>query len=148
MAKISGKDVGLYVNQGTTEVPDWYMFACSTSDGFSGTTDVVDLASKCDQGFIDRLPTNLSWEFSNSSYAVTDDSLATAQASYNEAFELWSNRTITEFKIANADNSYYREGRGFISSLSDSAGNDEGLTFDITINGLGPVVNTPSVPEA
>ena len=145
MAKISGKDVGLYVNQGTTETPDWFMFACSTSDGFSGSTDTVDLASKCDEGFIDRLPTNLSWEFSNSSYAVTDDTLGVAQVSYDTAFDLWSNRTITEFKIANVDETYYRAGKGFISSLSDAAGNDEGLTFDLTISGLGIVTNVPPV---
>jgi hypothetical protein len=141
--KIKGNEVGLYFNNGTTAVPDWVLFACSTSDGFSGSTENVTLASKCDGGWVDSLPTNLSWEFTNSAYAITDPSAT--QASHVKAFDLWSNKTEGQFKLANGDDSYLRIGQGYVSSYSETAANEDALQFELTITGKGAIANVVPV---
>ena len=138
--KISGKDIVISVNTGTEEAPVWAAFACSTSDGFSGSTESVDTATKCDGDWNASLPTTLSWEFSNSSYADADST-----SSYDEAFTLWSTKAVKQFKIANEDESYYRMGTGYISSLGEAAEVADYLTFELTITGTGEVTNVPPV---
>lgn len=141
MAEVASKDIGLYYNTGTLEAPVWMIVACSTSDGFSGTTDAVTVSNKCEGGFVKSLPGDKSWSFSNSSYAQNPP-LAT-QISYEELFELWVNDTIGQWKLEslNADE-YLRIGMGWISDLGETAASGDYLQFDITITGNGAVSNT------
>lgn len=143
--KISGKLIWLYYNNGTTAIPDWLAFACSTSDGFSGSTESVTAATKCDGDWVDNLPTDLSWEFSNSGYAVKDADLSATQASHEKAFELWSGKVEGQFKLANADDSYLRIGQGFISAYSETADTSDYLQFELTITGKGAIANVVPV---
>lgn len=144
MSEISSKDILISVNLGTTETPDWYKIACSTSDGFQGSTDVVTINSKCSAGFTDSAPGNKSWSFSNEAYANT--TLDADQISYDDVFDLWVADTVTEFKIAHVtdESIYYRMGQGFISDLGETAADGDYLTFSITITGKGTVSNTPT----
>lgn len=141
MAKIAGKDVLISVNMGTPEAPDWMKVACSTSDGFNGTTDTVTVNSKCTEGWTDNEPGNKSWSFSNSSYAETEpDSDA---LSYDEVFALWAADETRQWKIEGITSDYYRMGLGFITDLSETAADGDYLTFDLTITGKGEVTNVP-----
>jgi len=141
MAEIKSKDIGLYYNSGTTEVPVWKLIACSTSDGFSGSTDAVTVSNKCEDGWVKSLPGDKSWSFSNSSYAQKTPTAS--QYSYEEVFELWVNDTVGQWKLEsiNADE-YLRIGEGWISDLGESAESGDYLTFDITITGNGAVSNS------
>ena len=141
--KIKGNEIGLYYNNGTDQAPEWLLFACAQTDGFSGSTEDVTLASKCDGGWVDSFPTNLSWEFSSNCYAIIDPSAT--QASHEKAFDLWSNKTEGQFKLANADDSYLRIGQGFINSYSETGANEDALQFDLTIKGKGPIANVVPV---
>lgn len=150
--KISGKIIWLYYQDGTkladdgvTEVPNWLAFACSTTDGFSGSTESVTAATKCDGDWVDNLPTDSSWEFQNSGYAVKDADLSAEQASHEKAFELWSTQTEGMFKLANADDSYLRIGQGFISAYSETADTSDYLQFELTITGKGSIGNVVPV---
>lgn len=142
MAKINSKDVGLYVNQGDEETPDWVLIACSTSDGFNGTTDNVEIATKCNDGFKENLPSSKSWEFSNSGYAETESE--EGQESYASAESLWRNGDVKQFKIASSDEEdYYRMGKGYISSYSETAAEGDYLQFELTVTGTGQYVVEP-----
>lgn len=92
MAKIASKDIGLYVNQGTDIAPTWVMIACSTSDGFSGSTDNVEIATKCSGGWKENLPGDSTWSFTNSGYAEKIVASAPLTAG---SFVIGDNYTIT-----------------------------------------------------
>lgn len=140
MSKISAKDILISVNTGTDLVPVWKKVACSTSDGFSGSTDVVTINSKCTSGWADSEPGNKSWSFSNESYAETEP--AADALSYDEIFDLWKADTVATFKIESINSGeYLRQGLGFISSLGETASNGDYLTFNLEITGKGEVVN-------
>lgn len=138
MAKIASLDIGLYVNQGTEGVPDWKLIACSTSDGFSLTTDNTEIATKCNNGFKENLPASSSWSFSNSGYAEKTADLGAGQESYASAEELARTRAVKQFKLASTDETvYYRMGYGYVSSYSETADEGDYLQFDLEITGTG-----------
>ena len=140
MAEISAKDIGLYYNSGTKAVPVWKLIACSTSDGFSGSTDSVTVSNKCEAGWVRSLPGDKSWSFSNSSYAQKVPGVN--QYSYDDIFDLWVGDTIGQWKLESiTPGEYLRIGDGWISDLGESAESGDYLTFDITITGSGAVSN-------
>lgn len=139
--EIASKDIGLYFNTGTTEAPVWKLVACSTSDGFSGSTDNVSVSNKCEGAWTKNLPGDRSWSFSNSSYAQKVP-LAT-QLSQEEVFDLWANSTVGQWKLESLiEDEYLRIGQGYISDLGETADSGDYLQFDLTIQGDGPVANT------
>lgn len=145
--KISAKAIGLYFNEGTPEAPEWLMFACSTSDGLSGSTDTVTAATKCDGDWVDSLPTDLSWEFSNSSYAAKTAELSAGMASHDKAFELWSTKAEGMFMLSDnvdpAAADYLRIGMGVITSYSETSDSSDFLQFELTVTGKGAIANIP-----
>lgn len=150
MAKISSKDVLLYVNLGTDASPDWKIIGCSTTDGLSATTDSVSIATKCSGGFTSNQPGDKSWSFSNSSYLESDHD-GTDYATDEEIFELWKNDSkdgdgeLVQWKFESNDVNYeyYRMGRGFISDYSGTADQGDYLSRDLTITGSDELDNTP-----
>lgn len=140
MSEIKSKDIGLYFNTGTFAVPVWKLVACSTTDGFSGSTDAVTVSNKCEGGWVKSLPGDKSWSFSNASYAKkTPDA---NQISYEELFEMWTNDTVGQWKLESLiANEYLRIGEGYISALGETADSGDYLQFDLTVNGNGPVAN-------
>jgi predicted secreted protein len=138
--ELSSKDIGLYYNTGTVALPVWKLVACSTTDGFSGSTDAVTVSNKCEGGWIKSLPGDKSWSFSNASYAkkLPDAN----QISYEEVFELWTNDALGQWKLESIiPGDYLRIGEGYISSLGETADSGDYLQFDITVTGNGPVTN-------
>ena len=141
MSEIASKDIGLYFNIGTVEVPIWRLVACSTADGFSGTTDNVAISNKCEGNWTKNLPGDRSWSFSNSSYAQKTP-LAN-QLSQEEVFDLWKASTIGQWKLESiTPDEYLRIGEGWISDLGETSDSGDYLQFDLTIQGNGPVDNT------
>ena len=151
MALIEGKEIILSVNLGTSGVPDWNIIGCSTSDGFSGTTDSISISNKCNSGFTDALPGDKSWSFSNTtSFPKVADA---GYMTYDDIFDLWKENQydadgeLRQFKLENvagATFSFYRMGRGFITDLGEQADAGDVFTTDITITGVKDVVNVAS----
>lgn len=147
MAYVSSKDIVLEVDMGTEAAPDWKRIACSTSDGFSLSSDAQAIATKCSGDFVENLPGDISWSFSNSIYVPKDP-----QASFlteAEVFDLSVNRFNSEgnlytFRLISNDPDFdfLRQGKGFISDLSLSTDAGDYLQQEITITGSGEVINT------
>lgn len=143
MSEISSKDIGLYYNAGTPMSPNWKLIACSTSDGFSGSTDNVGVSNKCKGGWTANLPGDKSWSFSNSSYAEKNPT--SGQMSYDDVFDLWANDTMGEWKLESiTPGEYLRIGEGYISDIGETSDAGDYLQFDITITGNGEVRNVAS----
>lgn len=147
MAEVASKDILLYVNLGTAAAPDWRIIGCSTTDGFSGTTEAVAIATKCNGGFVNNRPGDKSWSFSNSSYLQKD--YGPEYATWDEIMDLWINDTkdgeglLCQWKLESIDPQFdfYLMGRGFISDVPHTADNGDYLTRDLTITGSGEITN-------
>jgi len=143
MPAISAKDIVLSVNMGTEIAPEWMIVACSTSDGFSGSTDNVSVSTKCASGFTANLPGDKNWSFSNNSYAQNPPEAD--QLSIDDLFDMWAADELRYWKLESINpGEYYRYGEGYISALGETAAAGDYLTFDITIQGNGEVTNVPS----
>lgn len=151
MAEIKGKEVLISVNMGTESVPDWNTFACSESDGFSGSTDTITVSNKCSGNFAKNIPGDQTWSFSNT--VVMPKVPEAGNLSYDEVFEIWKNDQydadgeLRQFKIENipgADFVYYRMGRGFISDIGEQFDSGDVFRTDVTITGSGEVSNIPT----
>lgn len=142
--EITAKNVGIYYNSGTSEVPVWLLAVCSTSDGFSGSTDAVTTSTKCDDGWVSSLPGDKSWSFSHS--ALANSSPAAGQMSFKELEDLWIAGTVGEWKMESTDSGdgFYWFGSGWISEFSEEAPSGEYVTVDITITGTGTPANVES----
>lgn len=142
MPEISAKDIVLSVNMGTEGSPTWMIVACSTSDGFSASTDDVSVSSKCEAGFTKHLPGDKNWSFSNNSYAQNPPDAD--QVSIDDLFDMWAADELRFWRLESINpGEYYRYGEGYISALGETAAAGDYLTFDITIQGNGIVTNVP-----
>lgn len=142
--EIEGKAIGLYLNEGTPESPDWKLAVCSTTDGLDISVDSVTTSTKCDGGWQSQLPGDGSWSFSHS--ALANSNPGANQVSYKELEDVVLAKVNRHWKLESlnvATDGFYWEGFGFISSLTEGAAAGEYLTVDITITGTGQPVNTP-----
>jgi hypothetical protein len=139
---IASEVLVLEANTGTTVAKIWTKLVCLTEKSFSGTTAAVDIVTDCNEDFSSPQPGKKSWSMAYSGYA--NKSPAANEGSYETVYELWDMKTVTEFRIRNADNSYYREGRGFISDVSEPSSAGDYLQFSGTITGNGAVITSPA----
>jgi hypothetical protein len=139
---IASEVLVLEANMGTTVTPIWKKIVCLSEKSFNGTTSATDIVTDCNEGFTNPQPSKKSWTISFSGYAATDP--AVGEGSFETTYQLWDNRTITEFRIRNAGNTYYRAGRGWLSDVSEPSSAGDYLQFSGTITGNGPVATTGS----
>ena len=129
-------------NTGTDVSPVWTKLVCLVDKSFSSSTASIDVSTDCDDSYTTPLPSKKSWSITWSGVASTNPTAN--EGSYETTYDLWDNRTITGFRIRSIDNSYTREGKGWISDLSESSSSGDYLQFSGTITGTGPVSTTPS----
>ena len=141
MRGVKSKDILLSVNMGTESVPDWLLIGCSTSDGYSSSRDSVAISTKCSGDFVENLPGDFTWSFSNTSY-IDKDSDATF-ATLDEIFDLSKEDDNRQWKLESIDPGYafLRLGYGFISDFSNAAEQGDYLQFDLTVTGSGEPTN-------
>jgi hypothetical protein len=132
----------LEANMGTTVTPSWKKIVCLSEKSFNGSTSSTDIVTDCNDGFTNPQPSKKSWNISFSGYASTDPSAN--EGSYETVYQLWDLRTVTEFRIRNASNTYYRAGRGWISDVSEPSSAGDYLQFSGTITGNGAVATSGS----
>ena|SRR5699024_438952 len=141
MEHVKSKDILLSVNIGTEAAPEWKKLGCSTSKGFSLTTDSVSIATDCNGGFTSNKPGDSSWSFDESAYVPKN-----ADSSYlteDELFEITANKEIHQWKLESIDPdfTYLRQGNGWISDLGETTDAGDYLQRSVTITGDGEVTN-------
>lgn len=141
MRGVKSKDILLSVNMGTEVAPDWLLIGCSTSDGYSSSRDSVAISTKCSGDFVENLPGDFTWSFSNTSY-IDKDSDGTF-ATLDEIFDLSKEDDNRQWKLESIDSDYefLRLGYGFISDFSNTADQGDYLQFDLTVTGSGEPIN-------
>lgn len=151
ISKLNGNDYIIFVDD-TTPITSsagaaYEPLMCMSSNGFSGTTDAIDIADKCNDGFADSTPGNSSWEITGTGNAI-DETLESSAASYQKLFELWQAKKVFWMKLANkagnTNTAIIREGIGYFSSYSETADTDTPYTFDFTFTGKGELNGIPS----
>lgn len=141
MRGVKSKDILLSVNMGSVEAPDWLLIGCSTSDGYSSSRDSVAISTKCSGDFVENLPGDFTWSFSNTSY-IDKDSDGTF-ATLDQIFDLSKEDDNRQWKLESIDTDYdfLRLGYGFISDFSNTADQGDYLQFDLTVTGSGEPLN-------
>lgn len=141
MVGVKSKDILLSVNMGTVEAPDWLLIGCSTSDGYSSSRDSVAISTKCSGDFVENLPGDFTWSFSNTSYI--DKEADSTFATLDQIFDISKEDDNRQWKLESIDPDYdfLRQGMGFISDFSNTADQGDYLQFDLTITGSGEPVN-------
>lgn len=150
--KLSGNDYIVFIDD-TTPMSGTHGLAylptmCMQTNAFNGTTDTIDVSDKCnDDGFANPLAGTSSWEITGTGNAV-DANLDPSIVSFQKLFNLWKNKTEFWMKIANkpgnASPAIIREGRGFITSYTETADTDTPYTFDFTFTGKGEIIGVPT----
>ena len=141
MRGVKSKDILLSVNMGTEIAPDWLLIGCSTSDGYSSSRDSVAISTKCSGDFVENLPGDFTWSFSNTSYIDKDND--GTFATLDQIFDLSKEDDNRQWKLESIDSDYefLRLGYGFISDFSNTADQGDYLQFDLTITGSGEPLN-------
>lgn len=140
--EIASEILILEANLGTDVVPVWTKLACLTEKSFNGDTNSVSIVTDCNDGFENTLPGKKTWNMSFSGYANADP--GANEGSYETTYDLWDNRTVTDFRIRNNSNTYYRKGKAWISNVSETTSAGDYLQFSGTITGNGAVYNSPT----
>jgi len=139
----NGTDVLLFVKYGTPAV--WIPLACLKSNGWDGSTDQIDITSKCSGNDKDSLAGDRSWTFKAEGNAINDKALP-SRASFNTLAEFWSNGTRFEAKMVGVDDpDDVIRGKCYITSLSKNAGRNEAVGFSVSLQGVGKVQFKPEV---
>lgn len=128
----NGKDYLLFIKPEAT----WLTVACITTNGFEGTTDTIDGSSKCSDGWSGGAAGNKSWTMNADGNAI-DAGLLPSEASFKALFDLWKSGETVPIKIAKVGSTYVRYGEAYISSYSETQGNNEPFTFSATFQGVG-----------
>lgn len=139
--EISSKVIVLEVNNGTIETPDWVKLVCLTEKTFNGTTNNNEIITDCDDDWIRNLSGKRNWSIDFSGFA--NSTPEAGEGSYEETASLWASGETKYFRLRNSDNSYYREGQGYINSLSEGTQAGQYLNFNGTIQGSGQVSFVP-----
>lgn len=124
---------------------NYYPIGCLTSNSFSETAEVLETTTRDSiGGWRTFLPTNQSYNISFSGLVTTDD-LGGSVVSYDDLVDLKRNKTQIYWRSQNEKTGFFNSGRGYVTSLSDSAEIDNFIQFDGEIQGFSyPEILTPA----
>jgi hypothetical protein len=135
--EIYSKNVAVEVNIGYPDTADWKLVTCITSKGLSKTTNSTTINTDCEPDFVRQLPTDSQW---SASFDGLVNSIPTAdEISADGLHILQDARTVLPIRFRTEDDSYYREGLGFISQLDENGTAGEYFNFSISITGTAPL---------
>lgn len=109
----------------------YFPVGCLTSNSFSENSDVIETTTRDNAGWKTFKATNQGYTLSFDGL-VLEDELADSLQTYYDLTIIKRDREIVNWKI---NNEYY--GSGVITSLSDSSGIDENMTFSAELIGYG-----------
>ena len=114
---------------------EYFPIGCLTSNGFSEESEMIDTTTRDNAGWKTSRPTNQSFSISFDGL-VTKEMFLPNTLTYQDIVQLKRNRTLIDWRID--DNEGNRDdGKGYITSLSNSASIDENITFSGNIVGYG-----------
>ena len=118
---------------------------CLVSNGVDATAADQETTNKCSGGFKTSQSGVKSWNITGNGQAISAAQAPEADyANFNELMELWKSGTAFFARITNtASTLYYREGLVYNSSQSEGQPNQEAITFDITLTGIGELFLSP-----
>jgi len=143
---MKGENRLLYIKRSSLLVP----IGCLTENNFSDESDMTDVTTRdVENGWVASVPIKQRYNIDFSGLmTVTNDS--NGIFSYAALVVLTQARQPIEWKIVSTESANFKEGSGFITSLSESAVVDEFVTFSGAIVGTGAPLseNIPPLIDA
>lgn len=149
--KHKAKRVGMYVNMAANpgeasyeNNPDWELIACSTSKGFNSDLGTIDTASDCDDDATSVEPGDITWQFTNDFYAVTNPDAG--KVSHHTVLSVHKAKEKRQFKLESIDDggaSFYLMGYGLITNVLLTGDTGDYMTGSLTVTGSGDYEDTP-----
>lgn len=149
--KIASKVVGFYANMADIDgatyesAPDWQLLACTTAKGWNSDLETIDTVSDCDDGASSIEAGDITWQFTNSFYVVTNPD--SGGISVDTLTDVHKAKEKRQFKLESIDDSgatFYRMGYGLITNVSTNVDAGNYMTGDITVTGSGDYETAPS----
>lgn len=133
MGKIKGQLLKIYAGP-TTDAVD-----CQTEASLELTADLIDVSCKDNlTGWGGSIPGTKSGSLSGSGLVITN-----SVNGYPQLFAAFENDTEIDWKFSmETSGTFFLSGKGFITSLSQSAGVSDAVQFSFTITINSPVVAT------
>jgi TP901-1 family phage major tail protein len=128
----------LYINTGTTELPEYTKVAGQRGGTFNRSADTIDLTSKDNSGWQDEDYGTASWSIEADGLLVEDDA---GYAALEDAFD---NKQVVLVRWETAAGNKY-EGDAIITDFSNEAPYDDSATYSVTLNGKGQYTKTAAV---
>ena len=143
MTPIRGKDVMLYVNTGTAQLPVWTAVCSSTGHTLNITTELLDARTKCDGDWAIKLPGGIK------SWSVDFDALDTSGQTFTPhdliAWQLENRQFMVRLR-SNATGSTGYQGTVMIESSSLSAPVDGWSSINLSVQGTGALTQFVVAP--
>lgn len=138
---LQGNAVLFEANTGTILAPVWKLAACVTTNGLDKASDEIDGGSKCGPLTV---PGTATWTASVGGFFELDP--LTTQVSGETMFGWGKDESERQWRMRNADNSYYRVFLARIGNYNEQADYNTLVNFtaDLLINGVPD--NTPPTP--
>ena len=134
MTPIRGKDIMLYVNTGTAQLPVWTAVCSSTGHTLNITTELLDARTKCDGDWAIKLPGGIkSWSID---FDALDDDGQTFTPHDLIAWQLENRQFMVRLR-SNVTGSTGYQGAVMIESSSLSAPVDGWSSFNLSVQGTG-----------
>ena len=140
--ELYSKNVLVEVDMGYPNAADWKLAVCVTSKSIDKTTNSTTINTDCEPDFVRQLPTDNQW-------TASFEGLVNTQPGADEISDeglniLQDSREIKPFRFRTLDNSWYREGLGFISSLNESGTAGEYVNYSVGITGTQALTYAPA----
>jgi hypothetical protein len=141
MSKLKGNEVSLEVNTGTDVAPVWAVVACITSNGLDSASDDIDGGSKCGP---ETLSGDITW--TGSFEGFYEKTPTGTQVSGGELIDMYQAQLEHQWRMHNADDTYYRGFVGTLANYSESVDYNALATFTSDINVKGLLITEAPAP--
>jgi TP901-1 family phage major tail protein len=138
--KIAGIDVLVKVNTGTAQTPVYTVVGGQSGASLSRSMSMIEVTNKQSAGWVEKLGGNKEWSVECDAFMVLGDS---GYKALSDAFRLRTKVKI-ELAIGTGIGSIKLVGDAFVTDLPFEFGQDDAVTFSITLEGTGELVETIS----
>lgn len=114
---------------------DWRDVACITGNGLDSASDAINGDSKCGT---DQQPGVVSWSSSIEGFYEMDPTAT--QVSGQDLINIRQSKAFYNWRLRNADNSYYRGFYGYLSGYSEDAPFNDIVKFTAEVSVSGDLI--------
>lgn len=136
--KIAGVDVLVKVNTGTAQTPVLTVVGGQSGASLSRSRSMIETTNKQSNGWAEKLPGIAEWSVDADAFMVIGD------AGYKALSDAFKNRTKVSIEIAvsTGTGSSKFTGDAYVSDLPMEFGQDDAVTFSLTLEGTGALTET------